>query len=99
MISLQFQRPGFSAVLVTTFTTVFLAESDRRSWQPCCYQHNPVSPGWCSVVFALICSSLVEFLSTLAVQGDATERLEQMGMLMVLLAPRARSLLLNASAA
>ncbi|QNI73441.1 TMEM165/GDT1 family protein [Synechococcus sp. NOUM97013] len=102
------QRPGFSAVLVTTFTTVFLAELGDKTQLATLLLSAQSGEPWLvfgGAALALICSSLVgvlvgRWLSKLM----PPERLEQMAGLLMLglglwLGSQALQSLLNASAA
>lgn len=82
------QRPGFAAVLATTFTTVFLAELGDKTQLATLLLSAQSGQPWlvfAGAALALICSSLVgvlvgRWLSTVM----QPERLEQMaGLLMV----------------
>ena len=82
------QRPGFAAVLVTTFTTVFLAELGDKTQLATLLLSAQSGQPWlvfAGAALALICSSLVgvlvgRWLSTVM----QPERLEQMAGLLML---------------
>jgi len=102
------QRPGFSAVLVTTFTTVFLAELGDKTQLATLLLSAQSGEPWLvfgGAALALICCSLVGVLvGRWLSKVMPPERLEQMaGLLMVglglWLGSQALQSLLNASAA
>lgn len=102
------QRPGFSAVLVTTFTTVFLAELGDKTQLATLLLSAQSGEPWLvfgGAALALICSSLVGVLvGRWLSKVMPPERLEQMaGLLMVglglWLGSQALQSLLNASTA
>jgi len=102
------QRLGFSAVLVTTFTTVFLAELGDKTQLATLLLSAQSGEPWLvfgGAALALICSSLVGVLvGRWLSKVMPPERLEQMaGLLMVglglWLGSQALQSLLNASAA
>ena len=102
------QRPGFSAVLVTTFTTGFLAElGDKTQLATLLLSAQSGEPWWvfAGAALALICSSLVGVLvGRWLSKVIPPDRLEQMaGLLMrglgLWLGSQALQSLLNASAA
>lgn len=82
------QRPGFSAILVTTFTTVFLAELGDKTQLATLLLSAQSGEPWLvfgGAALALICSSLVGVLvGRWLSKVIPPERLEQMaGLLMV----------------
>ncbi|MAN19500.1 putative membrane protein [Synechococcus sp. A18-25c] len=102
------QRPGFSAILVTTFTTVFLAELGDKTQLATLLLSAQSGEPWLvfgGAALALICSSLVGVLvGRWLSKVIPPERLEQMaGLLMVglglWLGSQALQSLLKASAA
>ena len=102
------QRPGFSAVLVTTFTTVFLAELGDKTQLATLLLSAQSGEPWLvfgGAALALICSSLVGVLvGRWLSKVMPPERLEQMAGFLMLglglwLGSQALQSLLNASAA
>ena len=102
------QRPGFSAVLVTTFTTVFLAELGDKTQLATLLLSAQSGEPWLvfgGAALALICSSLVGVLvGRWLSKVMPPERLEQMAGLLMLglglwLGSQALQSLLNSSAA
>ena len=102
------QRPGFSAVLVTTFTTVFLAELGDKTQLATLLLSAQSGEPWLvfgGAALALICSSLVGVLvGRWLSKVMPPERLEQMAGLRMVgmglwLGSQALQSLLNASAA
>lgn len=102
------QRPGFSAVLVTTFTTVFLAELGDKTQLATLLLSAQSGEPWlvfAGAALALICSSLVGVLvGRWLSKVIPPERLEQMAGLLMLglglwLGSQALQSLLNTSAA
>ena len=102
------QRPGFSAVLVTTFTTVFLAELGDKTQLATLLLSAQSGEPWLvfgGAALALICSSLVGVLvGRWLSKVMPPDRLEQMAGLLMLglglwLGSQALQSLLNASAA
>ena len=101
------QRPGFSAVLVTTFTTVFLAELGDKTQLATLLLSAQSGEPWLvfgGAALALICSSLVGVLvGRWLSKVMPPERLEQMAGLLMLglglwLGSQALQSLLNSSA-
>ena len=101
------QRPGFSAVLVTTFTTVFLAELGDKTQLATLLLSAQSGEPWLvfgGAALALICSSLVGVLvGRWLSKVMPPERLEQMAGLLMLglglwLGSQALQSLLNTSA-